>query len=238
MKIITLVLSIPLFLSSSLWAKSIYLKDGSEIECQSYRQEGDSIIAQINSETALDFALEEVDFTKTAKAKVSVGKKKQEIKRTANANPEMYTLQEANTTEQPPEDITWWGAGKTPDGYNPGTPEVQKELFQMFEKYNQAARSGDFTAVARYMTTHQAQGTLAALAKVKDKKVLQQRRKVLQSLAVKDFHVQKCAVSPDGKIAALAGVGKKQQGGTYQEAKGTIKLVKESSGWKVALQVW
>ena len=57
-------------------------------------------------------------------------------------------------------------------------------------------------------------------------------------MAVKNFSAQKCAVSPDGTIAALSGKGKTMKGSKYQDANGTIKFVKENGRWKVSFQIW
>jgi hypothetical protein len=225
-----------LIAAPSLWAKTFYLKNGEEIECQSYRQQGDRMYVQINNETRLDFALDEVDFKKTPKIKP--GNKDRKVKQSADTNVDAKAIRVTELTDPLPEGTTWWKAGDTPDDYQPGTPQLQEELSAIYAKYNEAAQSGDFNQVARYMPEHQAKRSMELLAKVKDKKERQLRKKTLQEMAVKDFSGQKCAVSPDGTIAALAGKGKAIKGSKYQEAKGTVKFLKENGSWKVAFQIW
>jgi hypothetical protein len=134
--------------------------------------------------------------------------------------------------------MTYWSAGETPEGYRPGTAQLQKNLASVYEKYNRAAQAGDFNEVAKYMPKHQAQKSMALLSKVKDKTELLKRKKVLQEMAVKAFTVIKCTVSPDGTIAALAGEGKMLRDGKLQDKRGAIKFVREKSNWKVAFQIW
>lgn len=223
------------FASPSLWAKSFYLKNGEEIECQSYRQQGDMIYVQINNETEVDFALDEVDFRKT---KIKPGNKYRKVKRSANTNVDSKAIHVTEVNDPLPEDTTWWSAGDTPAGYQPSTPQLQNKLSALYEKYNRAAQSGDFNQVVKYMPEYQAKRSMELLAKVRDKKERLLRKKTLQEMAVKDFSAQKCVVSPDGTIAALAGKGKTIKGGKYQESQGTVKFLKENGSWKVGFQIW
>jgi hypothetical protein len=225
-----------LFAAPSLWAKTFYLKNGEEIECQSYRQQGDRIIVRINNETVVDFALEEVDFKKTPGIKP--GNADRKAKRSVGASVGAKALRVTELTDPLPEDITWWSAGATPADYQPGTPELQDELSALYAQYNEAAQSGDFKQIARYMPEYQANRSLELLAKVQDKNELLVRTQTLKEMAIKDFSAQKCAVSPDGTIAALAGRGKKMKGGAYREAPGTVKFLKENGTWKVGFQIW
>ena len=88
------------------------------------------------------------------------------------------------------------------------------------------------------MPKYQAQKSLESLSRVKDKNERLMRKKVLQGMAVKGFTVGKCAISPDGKIAALAGKGKRITDGKYRETNGTVKFLNENGSWKVAFQIW
>ena len=230
------VISGLLFASPSLWAKTLYLKNGEEIDCQSYRQEGDRIHVRINSETEVDFTFDEVDFKKTPKIKP--GNKDRKVKRPATTNVDAKAPRVTELTDPLPEDTTWWSAGNTPADYQPGTPELQGELSAIYAKYNEAAQSGDFNQVARYMPEYQAKRSMELMAKVQDKNERLVRTQTLKEMAVKDFSSQKCAVSPDGTIAALAGKGKRMKEGTYREAHGTVKFVRENGAWKVGFQIW
>ena len=51
-----------------LWAKTFYLKNGDEIEYQSYRQKEGTIYLLINRDTEVEFPVKEVDLAKTVKA--------------------------------------------------------------------------------------------------------------------------------------------------------------------------
>jgi len=51
-----------------LWAKTFYLKNGEEIEYQSYRQKNATIYLLINRDTEVEFPVNEVDLAKTVKA--------------------------------------------------------------------------------------------------------------------------------------------------------------------------
>jgi hypothetical protein len=60
-----------------LWAKTFYLKNGEEITYRRYWQEKGRVYVQINRDTLVDFAPDEVDLAKTAKAaKTGEAKKK------------------------------------------------------------------------------------------------------------------------------------------------------------------
>ena len=228
---------VTLLVSTTLWAKTVYFKNGDEIDCQSYRQQGDKIVVTINSETEIDFALEEVDFGRTPGIKSEAANKNRKVTSPVAAI-EPEALHVSETTEPPPEDTTWWRAGNTPENYQEGTPQLRKELAAVFVKYNRAAESGAFNEVAKYMPRDQAQQSLEALSKVTDKKERLQRKKNLQGMAVKNMTPQKCALSPDGRIAALTVKGKKMKEGKYQEAHGTVKFLNEEGEWKVSFQIW
>jgi thioester reductase-like protein len=55
-------------LCPQLWAKTFYLKNGEEIEYQSYRQKDAMIYLLINRDTEVEFPVNEVDLAKTLKA--------------------------------------------------------------------------------------------------------------------------------------------------------------------------
>ena len=116
---------------------------------------------------------------------------------------------------------------------------LRQRSHEMFDVIRaRAAQAGNFNEVVKYMPKYQAQKSLESLSKVKDKNERLMRKKVLQEMAVKGFTVTRCAVSPDGKIAALAGKGKRINGGKYQETNGTVKFLNENGNWKVAFQIW
>lgn len=71
------VLAATLCIVPQLWAKTFYLKNGEQIEYQRYWQKEGRVYLQINRDTLVDFAPEEVDLEKTVKAaKTGVVKKK------------------------------------------------------------------------------------------------------------------------------------------------------------------
>jgi hypothetical protein len=236
--IVLTVITVSLLFSSSLWAETVYFKNGEEIECQSYRQQDDKVYVNVNSETELDFALEEVDSEKTPGLKPYIAIGKHENHGADDVNTGAQTSHESEALPPPAEQMEYWSAGETPEGYQPGTPLLQKNLAAVFEKYNRAAQAGDFKEVVKYMPKYQAQKSMESLSKVKDKNERLMRKKVLQDMAVRGFIVSRCTISPDGAIAALAGKGKRITGGKYQETKGTVKFLNENGSWKVAFQIW
>ena len=66
--VIVTVLAATLCVAPQLWAKTFYMKNGEQIEYQRYWQEGGRVYLQINRDTEVDFAPEEVDLVRTAKA--------------------------------------------------------------------------------------------------------------------------------------------------------------------------
>lgn len=242
-------------------AATVFFKDGSKEVGTSAWSEGNSIYLNKTNEV-YEFPFDEVEMEETLKFN-RIGKyadkiipdsstkdhqktvvnqekasqnKKYKMKPTANAA--METVRVTEATAPLPKDTLWWAPGDTPADFLPGTPTLLSELSAVYAKYNQATSSGDFNQVVRYMPQYQAQRSLELLEKVSDKKEKLQRKKNLQEMAVKDFSAQKCAVSPDGTIAALAGRGKTMKGSTYQYANGTIKFEKENDSWKVSFQIW
>ncbi len=236
--ILLALITASLVVSSAVWAKTVYLKNGDEIECESYRQEGEKVFVRINPETEIDFAAEEIDPVKTPLQKPAVKKKTAKARR-ADATVAEPEGGDAGAASWPQTmDTALWFAGETPPSYRPGTRVLKKELSAVYEKFNQAALSGNFQETVKYMPKEVARRSLDSLAQVKDKQELLVRRKNMQETAVKKFFAYKCAISPDGKIAALAGTGMAMKGGKYQEANGTVRFVKEEDGWKVSFQIW
>ncbi len=66
--VLVTVLAATLCCVPQLWAKTFYLKNGEEIEYQRYWQKEGRVYVLINRDTLVDFAPEEVDLAKTAKA--------------------------------------------------------------------------------------------------------------------------------------------------------------------------
>ncbi len=194
--VILTVIAVSLLFSSSVRAETIYFKNGDEIECQSYRQLDDKVYVNVNSETELDFALEEVDADKTPGLKPYISIGKHEKRGADDVNADAQPAHESAAAPPPSEEMTQWSAGQTPEGYQPGTPLLQKNLAAVFGKYNRAAQAGDFKEVVKYMPKYQAQKSLESLSKVKDKNERLMRKKVLQDMTVKGFTVTRCASFP------------------------------------------
>jgi hypothetical protein len=75
--VVVTVLAATLCIAPQLWAKTFYLKNGEQIEYQRYWQKEGRVYLQINRDTVVDFAPDEVDMEKTVKAaKTGVVKKK------------------------------------------------------------------------------------------------------------------------------------------------------------------
>ena len=66
-------------LCPQLWAKTFYLKNGEEIEYQSYRQKNATIYLLINRDTEVEFPVNEVDLAKTVKAAAESKKMKHKL---------------------------------------------------------------------------------------------------------------------------------------------------------------
>lgn len=79
--VVVTIIAATLFISPQLWAKTFYLENGGQIECQSYRQKGGRIFVLINRDTEVEFAVAEVDLHKTVKAAGKEKKKARHKKR-------------------------------------------------------------------------------------------------------------------------------------------------------------
>lgn len=157
------------------------------------------------------------------------------VARRAPAKPVAETAEERE--EEPfPQNVS---SGSLPEGYEPGTPRLQKELTAVYKMYCQAAQSGDFKAIYPYMTRHQAEQTAELLAQVTDKRELLVRKKNMQGLGAKAIVPQGSALSPSGNGAALVVKGKQVGNkGVWRDGTGTILFAKEESGWKVKFSIW
>ena len=65
--VLVTVIAATLFISPQVRAKTFYLKNGEQIDYQSYRQKDGRIFVRINRDTEVDFSPEEVDLKKTEK---------------------------------------------------------------------------------------------------------------------------------------------------------------------------
>lgn len=64
-KVFMLSLCFFVALSGIGYSKSVFLRDGSELECESFRRQGNLIIVKVNRDVVVEFASEEVDLDKT-----------------------------------------------------------------------------------------------------------------------------------------------------------------------------
>lgn len=222
-------------LSSPVSAAVVYLKTGEEIECESYRRQGDSVYVSINRETEIDFDVEEIDFGKTP---ASPNKTKQ-ASATTNARSTVKAIpatEGSSATDETSNGRPFFGV-PIPEDSTACTPELQDELLARFSKYNRAAEAGDFSKFQKHIIMYQAEETKKALAGL-SKTELQKRRKVLQEMAVKNYRATACMVSPGAGTAAVAGRGKNMFQGKLVDAHGTISFKKENQSWKVQTTVW
>lgn len=222
-------------LSSPISAKVLHLKTGGEIECQSYRQEGDRVYVTVNPDLEIDFAVDEVD----------LGRGKPALKRSRHTPVQTDAHSAANAAQVANvEAAKVASSGKRPffavpiaKGSTACSPQLQSELLDRYGKYNHAAEIGSFDEFQKHIIRYQAEVTKKALAGL-GKSELQQRRTVLLGMAVKDYHATDCMVAPDGGSAALAGRGKSQSEGKFVDSHGTISFKKENGQWKVQTTVW
>lgn len=61
-------------MSGTGYAKSVFLRDGSELECEAFRRQGNLVVVKVNRDVVVEFASEEVDLDKTFR-KVAITKK-------------------------------------------------------------------------------------------------------------------------------------------------------------------
>lgn len=124
-----------------------------------------------------------------------------------------------------------------PEDSTPCTKELQAELLARYSNYNLAAEAGDFSEFEKHILASQAEGSKKALAGL-NKKELQERRKILQGLSVKNYRAMACMFSPNTTTAAIAGRGKYLFQGKIIDAHGTISFKRENQSWKVQTTVW
>jgi len=221
-------------LSSPVFAAVVYLKNGEEIECESFRRQGGRVYVKINRDTLIDFADREVNFTKTS---VSHKSKKRPTAATApRRTVKAGTTKSHSQSNSPRVNGVFFGF-TVPEGSIACLPELQDKLLSRYGKYNLAAASGDWREWEKHVLKHQAEKTQEALSGL-SKKELEKRKLVLQGMAAKDYRAEACMVSHKDASAVIAGRGNKMENGKPADSHVTVLFKKESEGWKVQATMW
>lgn len=210
-------------------AATVYLKDGAEVECLSYRQEGSRVVVRLGDGEGdeIRLPLEEVDAVMTSNLVVAE----------PSAGPDDGAApSDPSGTESLVAPIPFFGV-RMPEDSTDCTPALRTELTAVYAKYNRAAAAGNFAEFRRHITARQARVSQDSLAGL-DRRELQKRRKTLQETASKSYAPTACIVSPGNGTAAIAGRGQSIFNGELMDSHGTVSFKKEPDGWKVQTTVW
>ena len=231
-------------------AATIFFKDGTKEVGTSVWVEGGSVYLNKANEV-YEFSPEEVNMNETlrfnrlgsyADKVVPVPDVQPRRESTVNREtfPKMESGKKTATRElEPPVpdndsgDRPFFGV-RMPDDSKTCPTSLKAALMARFVKYNQAAEAGDFRGFEMNIIEYQAEGSRKALAGL-SKKDLDERRKILKSLASRNYRATACIVAPDGQTAALAGRGIHEMN---QNAHGSFLFRKEGQIWKVQAGVW
>lgn len=259
LSVVLVVLAAVLFVSPQLWAKTFYLKNGDEIEYQSYRQKDGAISVLINRDTEVDFPLDEVDLEKTAKAAAEEekkaaaaakkAKKKKGVKRPAvhrGAKPKPGKAAPAKAGEKKPAPAASPAPAAKPvpapakagPAASQAVPAALKtELAAVYDKFHRATRAGDFDGQMKYVAAkNQAQmKEMMAKAPGNAKEMV---AGLMQAMTAKSYTVTGCTPSSDGRSATLALKGKIDFMGKDADSDGTVSFVREGNEWKIDKVAW
>ena len=220
--VILTVIAAILFISAQSEAKTFYLKNGDEIEYQSYKQRGGVVYLQINQDSEVEFPVGEVDLARTAKAngeKITAHPakvKKHVIKRAADKTPKQGVPAKVmgkaapGATPAVPEkpghaansaSVAPVPAKAGPPTSQAGTPALRQELDAVYGKYFAAMRSGDSRESLKYVVGEQRK-QLEQLEKL-PKEQKKQMTAMLKEMLAGGYKTTGCTVAPDGKRATL-----------------------------------
>jgi hypothetical protein len=250
-RILLITLLIALFMSNQAFAAAtIFFKDGTKEVGTSVWIEGGSVYLDKANEV-YEFSPDEVNMDETLRfnrlgsyADKAVPLPEVRPRREPAVNREASPKKEPGnksakrgleslTPDNAASDRPFFGV-QMPDDSKTCSNALKAALMARFVKYNQAAEAGDFRAFEMNIMEDQAEGSRKALAGL-SKKELNERRKILKSLASKNYRATACIVAPDGQTAALAGRGVH---GTGQNSHGSFLFSKEGQTWKVQSSVW
>lgn len=211
--------------ASKIWAATLYFKNGDEFEYQRYWEKNGRIYVQINKESEVDFAKEELDLRKS---KIAV-------------KPAKTMLHTADNIHSTP-------ASNTPShGYPTPTTQtkfstLQEELSSIYGNFYTAMRSGNFNILLKYVTGKQRKTTEKLINTPESQKAL--FRQMIATLP-EDYTVTGFSAAPGGKRATLKTRRKMltevyDVNGvkTHEETSyisNTVDFIKQNNEWKIAL---
>lgn len=241
--VILAVMAAFLFAPQQSQAKTFYLKNGDEIEYQSYKLRDGVVYLQINQDSEIEFPEGEVDLAKTAEAAGGklktppVKLKKHEEKRAAGkALKQGVPANEMGMAE--------------PSAAQAGTPSLQQELNAVYGKYFAAMRSGNSREALKYVTGEERKQVEHMDKMPKEQKT--QMNAILKAALAGGYKVTGCSASPNGKSATLnltrkvpsvsyesgkdadGNITAIQKGETvYKDSSGIVDFVKVGNVWKI-----
>lgn len=233
--------------SRTVMAKTVYLKNGDEIECQNVWKEKGRINVLVNRDTLLDFAPNEVDLDKTfghkpVKKKIKHHKKRH---RTVPAAHKSAAKAAGNTAPVAVKPVP-----KTPPPGPKGAPPqaplkhsptaLQSELMDVYTKYQRALMAGNLLEAMKYAPAKN-RTKINEVKRAMEKAGSKEKafvKALLAGVSPKDCTVRGCTAAPDGKTATLLLTGKMGLLGRESLADGTVRFVKEGKDWKIEANEW
>lgn len=225
-KLLVLTTLVVLFCSASkIRAATLYFKNGDEFEYQRYWERNGRIHVQINKESEVDFAKDELDLIKS---KIAV-------------KPAKTILHTADNIRPPSASDT------LPHGYRTPTTQtkfstLQEELSSIYGNFYTAMRSGNFNTLLKYVTGKQRKTTEKLINAPESQKTL--FRQMITNLPA-DYTVTGFSAAPGGKKATLVTRRKMLTGvydvngvKTHEETSyisNTVEFIKQNNEWKIAL---
>lgn len=245
MTVITTVLLCAILLAPQLWAKTFYLRNGEEIEYQSYRKQKNLVSVLINRDTEVGFAPDEVNWAKTVKAAREAGSKKkmagQKSYRKQTASSKASGAKAVGTFRQNPvAAIAAPAVEPLPAGSTvtkEAAPTLRSELAAIYHDYHKAVLSGDLDAIMKFVTREKRQEMegMLAQADASQKAMLMQ---MMQAMVPTDYAVTGSALTSDGESATLSLKGSINFMGNHTQSEGTVSFKREGNTWRINKESW
>jgi hypothetical protein len=223
-------------------AATFYLKDGGEIECQSYWQKNGRVYVRINQETVVDFAPDETDPVQNRQPAVMEQKTGSQREEKRPAAPQAAVATSARAESKSPSAA----AKPTPVAANTavaavpeqtGLSDLRKLLVAVYDRYHQAALAGEFDEQLKWVTAKR-QGKMQAVMDNIPENKKAEMKELMKEMTARSYIVTGMQVTSGGRRAVLTLEGRGSFMGIDSLSDGTVDFLKEGSEWKVDKVEW
>lgn len=222
-------------------AETFYLKDGGEIDCQSYWQNDGRFFVRINRETVVDFSLDEADPVKNRKAEKPAKKTGQRQEAVRTVPPKAPAAPAAGMPKLPPvkEKAAPVGAATAPATLpaQTGVADLRNQLVAVYDRYHQAALAGEFDEQLKWVTTKR-QGKMQAVMDNIPENKKTEMKELMKEMTARSYIVTGMQVTSGGRRAVLTLEGRVSFMGKDSFSDGTVDFLKEGSEWKIDKVEW